>query len=207
MNEFLLTVFPYVILAYLLGSIPTAVWIGRLFYGTDVRTKGSKSAGATNTIRVLGLKAGIPVLLIDALKGTLAVLAGRLSSFPFSKEHEALFFVVLALVAVIGHVFPIFAKFNGGKGVATLLGIAIALFPYEVLILIALFLVIFLKTRYVSLGSISTAICFPFLSIFAFGNTEWAYVFFSIIVALFVPLTHIKNIKRLLKGEESKLRF
>lgn len=197
----------FVLLAYVLGSIPTAVWVGRMFYGIDVRTQGSKSAGATNTIRVLGLKAGIPVLVIDALKGTVAVLIGGLSAYPFNAEQAAFFYVLLAMAAVIGHVFPVFAKFKGGKGVATLLGIAVALFPYEVLILIALFVVVFMLTRYVSLGSMSAAICFPFLSIFVFGNTEWAYVAFSITVAIFVPLTHIKNIKRLVKGKENKMYF
>jgi len=200
-------VLPFIILAYLLGSIPTAVWIGKYFYNIDVRTQGSKSAGATNTIRVLGLKAGIPVLIIDALKGTIAVMLGYLPSYTFNEENKAFFLVVLAIAAVLGHVFPVFAKFKGGKGVATLLGIAIALFPYEVVILLGVFILVFLAFRYVSLASMTAAVLFPFLSIFVFQNTAWAYIVFSIIVAVFVPLTHIKNIKRLIKGEESKMSF
>ena len=197
----------FVLLAYILGSIPTAVWLGKWTHGIDVRQHGSKSAGATNTIRVLGLKVGLPVLLIDALKGTGAVFLGYILPNNLSNEQTALFLVMLAIAAVLGHVFPIFAGFKGGKGVATLLGISIALFPYSVLILIGIFAVIFIITRYVSLASISAAISFPFISIFIFNNTAWAYVFFAIVVAIFIPLTHIKNIKRLLNGTENKMFF
>ena len=190
----------YVLIAYVLGSIPTAVWIGKIFFGVDVRNEGSKSSGATNTVRVLGLKAGFPVLVFDALKGWLAVFIGMLSKLPLNPEYFALFLVTLAIAAVIGHVFPILAGFRGGKGVATLLGIAIALFPYEIMILVGVFIIVFLLTRYVSLSSITAAVCFPFVSYFIIGTHQMAYVAFAVIGAFFVPLTHINNIKRLIRG-------
>jgi len=197
----------YILIAYLLGSIPTAVWIGKLFYNVDVRQQGSGSAGATNTIRVLGLKAGIPVLIFDAFKGWLAVYLAILSKIGLTEAYFALFLVVVSITAVLGHVFPIFAGFKGGKGVATLLGIAIALFPYEIIILVGIFVVVFISTRYVSLASITASICFPFVSYFIIGTHELAFIIFAVIVAFFVPLTHIKNIKRLIKGKENKMVF
>ena len=197
----------FILIAYLLGSIPTAVWIGKVFYNVDVRKQGSGSAGATNTIRVLGLKAGIPVLIFDAFKGWLAVFIGTLSRLGLPEEYYALFLVGIAITAVIGHVFPIFAGFKGGKGVATLLGIAIALFPYEIIILVCIFATVFIITRYVSLASITASVSFPFITYFIFGTHEAAYLAFAVIVAFFVPLTHIKNIKRLLNGKENKMYF
>lgn len=194
-------------MAYLLGSIPTAVWIGKIFYNVDVRNEGSKSSGATNTIRVLGLRAGIPVLVFDAFKGWIAVWLGIISKMPLSHEYFALFLVTLAMAAVLGHVFPLFAGFRGGKGVATLLGIAVALFPYEIMILVGVFVIVFLLTRFVSLSSITASVCFPFVSYFIIGSHELAYIIFTVIVAIFVPLTHLKNIKRLLKGEEKRMSF
>ena len=197
----------YILIAYLLGSIPTAVWIGKIFYKVDVRKQGSGSAGATNTIRVLGLKAGIPVLIFDAFKGWLAVFIASNSKILLAEDYFAFFLVVVAMVAVLGHVFPLFAGFKGGKGVATLLGIAIALFPYTIIILVGIFIIVFISTRYVSLSSITASVCFPFVNYFIIGTHEIAYLIFSVIVALFVPLTHIKNIKRLIKGEENKIYF
>lgn len=197
----------YVFIAYILGSIPSAVWVGKWFYNIDVRTKGSGSAGATNTIRVLGLKAGIPVLFFDAFKGWFAVYVGAISNISLQSEYNAIFLVALSFAAVIGHVFPLFAGFKGGKGVATLLGIAIALFPYEIIILVGIFILVFMLFKYVSLASIIASVCFPFVSYYIVGTTEIAYIVFAIIVALFVPLTHIKNIKRLIKGEEKKMKF
>lgn len=197
----------YVFIAYILGSIPSAVWVGKWFYNIDIRTKGSGSAGATNTIRVLGLKAGIPVLFFDAFKGWFAVYVGTISNISLHSEYNAIFLVTLSFAAVIGHVFPLFAGFRGGKGVATLLGIAIALFPYEIMILVGIFILVFILFKYVSLASIIASVCFPFVSFYIVGTTEIAYIVFAIIVALFVPLTHIKNIKRLCRGEEKKMKF
>ncbi len=196
------------ILSYLIGSFSSAVFIGKLFYHTDVREHGSKNAGATNTLRVLGTKAGVIVLLIDVLKGFLAVqLFHFLPENGLSTDHLIIFKIALAVMAVLGHVFPIYTHFKGGKGIATSLGISIALFPTPlILILIAVFFIIFLLSRYVSLGSISVAILLPILSFFAF-NLPLPLIIFSVLIMVLVIITHRKNIDRLLKGEESKIYF
>lgn len=196
------------ILAYLIGSIPTAVWVGEIFYGIDIRNYGSGNAGATNTIRVLGPKAGAPVLIIDVLKGVAAVqLAYSIKGVFVSPETYGAFKVILSFVVILGHVYPVFAKFKGGKGVATSLGVVIALATYPALVSLGIFILILSIWRYVSLGSVCAALAFPFISYFVFGVNEWAYIFFSIVIAVFVPLLHKKNIIRLLNGEESKFSF
>jgi glycerol-3-phosphate acyltransferase PlsY len=197
-----------ILLAYLIGSIPSAVWIGKLFYGTDVRQYGSGNAGATNVIRVLGYKAGIPVLLFDVFKGWAAVQI--IFIFPhqgLSNDFITYVRICLAFAAVLGHVFPVFAGFKGGKGVGTLAGAAIALYPVELLIVLALFIIILALTRYVSLASIFCGILFPFIVIFITGQRHPGLIILSIIVAIFIPLTHIKNIQRLIKGKENKFDF
>ncbi len=197
-----------IVLAYLIGSIPTAVWLGRAFYGIDVRTKGSGNAGATNTIRVLGLKAGIPVLIIDVFKGWLAVYIANFlyverNAFPDLIDFQ----IILAISAVFGHVFPIYVGFKGGKGIATLLGIGLALFPAGAGIAIGVFTITLIFSGYVSLGSIVAAVTFPITEIFILGHDQYiSLIVLSILVAIFVPITHRKNIKRLMKGEESKFR-
>ncbi len=196
------------IVGYLLGSIPTAVWIGKSFHNLDVRDHGSKNAGATNAIRVLGLKTGIIVLIIDALKGIAAV--NLVLFFPeiFPTENTYVMFkLLLGVMALLGHIFPIFAGYRGGKGIATLAGIVIALFPGTVLISLGVFALIFLITRIVSLGSIIASITFPIIIIFFDKEAVLAEMIFSVVVAVFVPLTHRKNIYRILKGEENKLHF
>jgi acyl phosphate:glycerol-3-phosphate acyltransferase len=197
-----------IILAYLIGSIPTSVWIGRVFYGIDVRKFGSGNAGATNTIRVLGTLPGIIVLVFDAFKGwgavSMAVFFGTNFHFYFQYVNYEL---VLGLAVLLGHVFPIYVGFKGGKGIATLTGIIIALYPFAFLVALGLFLLVFLFTRYVSLGSICTAVSFPFIVIFVFNITLPSLIIFACMIAVFVPLTHKKNIKRLLNGSESKLYF
>lgn len=195
-----------VILAYLIGSIPTAVWVGRMFYGIDVRTKGSGNAGATNTIRVLGLKAGIPVLLMDVFKGWFAVYMAHFfyvgdGGFPDFVDFQ----ILLAIAAVVGHVFPIYVGFKGGKGIATLLGVGLALYPEAASIAVGVFAITLILTGYVSVGSMVAAITFPIVEIFILGHNEYlSLIILSILVAVFVPITHRKNISRLLKGEESK---
>jgi len=191
----------------MIGSIPTSVWVGKIFFRLDVRDHGSGNAGATNTIRVLGWKAGLPVFIFDVFKGWLAVM---LASF-FLSGHisdELLVFLKIALAAavVLGHVLPVFAGFRGGKGVATLLGVGIALYPVAVWIVLATFILVLIITGYVSLGSITGAIVFPFIDIFLLKQENVWLIGLSILVAIFIPLTHRKNIKRLLKGEESKFR-
>jgi len=193
--------------AYLLGSIPTAVWIGKFFYKIDVREYGSGNAGATNTFRVLGKKAGIPVLIIDVLKGFAAVNLAYVSDYtPHSNQFINLQ-LVLGIASLIGHIFPIFASFRGGKGIATLLGIVLAVHLYGALIAIGIFMVVLFATSYVSLGSIIAAILFPFIIIGVFKETVPSLIIFSILIAIMVLITHQKNIERLLRREESKAKL
>lgn len=196
------------IAAYILGSIPTAVWVGKFFYGIDIRNYGSGNAGATNTIRVLGPKAGAPVFIIDVLKGVAAVQLAYLIKPMFeSPDTYGNFKVILAFAVIFGHVFPVFARFKGGKGVATSLGVIIALVPFPALVSLGIFIILLAIFKYVSLGSIVAAITFPFITFFVFRVDEIAYIIFSIIIAVFVPILHKKNIKRLIDGEESKFSF
>jgi acyl phosphate:glycerol-3-phosphate acyltransferase len=197
-----------ILAAYVIGSIPSAVWIGKLFYGVDVRQHGSGNAGATNVIRVLGYKAGIPVLLFDVFKGWAAVQIIFL--FPhagLATDFITYVRICMAFAAVLGHVFPVFAGFKGGKGVGTLAGAAIALYPIALLIVLGLFIVILASTRYVSLSSVICGITFPFIVYFITGERHTGLIILSAVVAVFLPLTHIKNIRRLLSGEESKFDF
>jgi glycerol-3-phosphate acyltransferase PlsY len=206
------TIILLLILAYLVGSIPTAVWVGKRFYDIDVREHGSGNAGATNTFRVLGKKAGIPVLLIDILKGFSAVmLVHWQSKFIVDPELQindiiprTNLMLAFGFAAVIGHVFPIFAGFRGGKGIASLLGILLAIHHEAALCALGIFLLVLLITKYVSLGSMLAAVCFPFLVIIVFDKGVPALTVFSIVVSLLVIITHQKNIQRLLKRDENK---
>jgi glycerol-3-phosphate acyltransferase PlsY len=194
-----------VVVGYLMGSIPTAVWVGKFFYGKDVRLEGSGNAGATNTIRVLGLAAGIPVLLIDVFKGLGAILLIEpLTRLAGGTEITPLLQLLVAAAAVLGHTFPLFAGFRGGKGVATLLGLGFGLYPWAALLALITFIIVLLISRYVSLSSISAGLAFPLFVIFIFPPEHIVFVILSVAVALFLPLTHRKNIKRLLNGSESK---
>lgn len=198
---------PYllILLAYLIGSIPTSVWVGRLIYRKDVREYGSGNAGATNMIRVLGYKAGVPVLLFDIFKGWIAVNLYRIIPETCIVADEIMVFQVsYGLASVAGHVFSVFLRFTGGKGVATLTGVGIALFSAQLLPLVAVFVLTFLLTRYVSLSSILAAISLPITQIFIYDQHHPALLLLSVLVAIAVPLTHRKNILRLFKGEESK---
>lgn len=192
------------IIAYLIGSIPSAVWIGKIFYGIDVREYGSGNAGATNTFRVLGKKAGIPVLFIDILKGFAAVQLPYLTELVPGSVQFVNLQLVLGVAALFGHIFPLFAAFKGGKGIATLLGIILAVHPYAALVSIGVFLVVFLVSKYVSLGSITAALTFPIIVIVVFKTRIPSLVIFSMVIAVLVLITHQKNIERLIKREESK---
>ncbi|MFU8844707.1 MAG: glycerol-3-phosphate 1-O-acyltransferase PlsY, partial [Bacteroidales bacterium] len=197
-----------VVIAYLLGAIPTSVWIGKMFYRIDVRDHGSGNAGATNTIRVLGYKAGVPVLIFDVLKGWLAVYSANFYPYTWEAPGFTEFRITLALAAVIGHVYPIYVGFRGGKGIATLLGVGFGLFPVAALIALGVFLIVVAATKYVSLGSMIAAVTFPFTELVVLGHHDSIpVVILSFIIAIFVPLTHRKNIARLIRGEESKLSF
>jgi glycerol-3-phosphate acyltransferase PlsY len=197
-----------ILAAYLLGSVPSAVWVGKIFYGIDVRQHGSGNAGATNVIRVLGYKAGIPVMLFDVFKGWLAVqLAIWLPVPGLSADLMTYVRIGMALAAVMGHVFPIYVGFKGGKGVGTIAGAGIALFPLAILLVLAIFIVVLASTHYVSLSSVIASLAFPLIVIFLLGIRHPGLVGLSLLVAVFIPATHRKNISRLLKGEERKFEF
>lgn len=194
--------------AYVLGSIPSAVWIGKAISGIDVREYGSGNAGATNTFRVLGKKAGIPVLLLDILKGYLALqLVLLVGNYLPGTQQYITFKLTLGIAALLGHIFPVFAGFRGGKGVATLLGILIGVQPVAALICSVIFLVVLLVSGYVSLGSMSAAIAYPFVIMLVLNETIPIVNIFAMSVAILVLITHQKNIERLLRGSESKVAF
>lgn len=194
-----------VLLAYLIGSIPTSVWIGKRFYGIDVREFGSGNAGATNTFRVLGKKAGIPVLIIDILKGSLAVALAYLSPYGFGLGEFINLQLGLGVAALMGHIFPVFAGFRGGKGVATILGIVICILPLASVLSLLVFLLVLFTFRIVSLSSMLAGVSFPLFLTLILGNTNPVLTSFSIVVALLLVVTHRKNIKRLLKKQEAKV--
>jgi glycerol-3-phosphate acyltransferase PlsY len=203
MQEFLL-----IALAYLIGSIPTAVLVSRLFFGIDIRNYGSGNAGATNTFRVLGTKWGTFVMAVDILKGVLASFLYLLLPYYLTNEWDRTNFMIgLGLSAVVGHIFPIWANFKGGKGVATLLGMVVAIQPLVALCVMGVFLLVLYLTRFVSLSSILASIAFPLFILVIFNEPEPLYRVFAIAVALLVILTHQKNISRLLQGIENKARI
>jgi len=195
-----------VIAAYLIGSIATSVWVGRVFYGIDVREHGSGNAGASNTFRVLGVKAGIPVLVVDALKGWVAVhLIYFLNEYYVEGSVQWMNMSLgLAFAAVIGHIFPVYVGFKGGKGVATLVGIIIAVHPWAALICIGVFVVVLLVSRYVSLSSILSGVLFPFVVIGYYDVRIPSLMIFSVLVSILLILSHKKNIGRLMRHEENK---
>jgi glycerol-3-phosphate acyltransferase PlsY len=206
MNTFIIAL--TCMLAYLLGSISTSIWYGRVFYQIDIREHGSGNAGASNTFRILGKKAGVVVLLIDALKG---FMAASLSDVLYltdviAKEELVYFQLVFGILAIIGHVFPVFEKFKGGKGVATLLGMALALNLVVTLLAAGIFLLVLLSTGYISLGSMLATLSFPiFLLSPPFKGTHPAQLVFGFSMFVLVVLTHKKNILRLRQGTENRV--
>lgn len=194
-----------IIAAYFLGAIPTSVWIGRSFYKIDIRDFGSGNAGATNTFRVLGARAGIVVFVVDILKGFLAVNLIHFTRYyiPHSGDYINIQ-LLLGIAAMIGHVFPVYVGFRGGKGVATLFGVICAISFYPTLIMAGVFFTTLVITRYVSLSSMISGFSFPFLIIVIFKETTPALVIFSLIMAVLMLFTHQKNIERLLRKEEKK---
>lgn len=198
----------FAITAYLLGSIPTAVWVGKAKYGIDVREHGSKNAGATNTFRVLGKKPGVIVLLIDILKGFTAVfLPFLLGKGAWGSDTLIYLQLISALCAVLGHVLPLFAGFRGGKGVATSLGVIIGIHPPAAAICVGIFLLVFIVSSFVSLGAILAACSFPILLVTLFNVRSPWLIAFSIVLSCAVIYAHKKNIGRLLKGEENKMNL
>lgn len=199
------------ILAYLFGSIPTAVWIGQAFYNVDVREYGSGNAGATNTFRVLGKKAGIPVMLLDILKGwtatNLAYVIGVSTTGPYNSVAFVNYELALGIAAVMGHLFPVFAGFRGGKGIATLFGMILAINLPAALLCVCVFIVTLLITRYVSLSSILAGFTYPLGVTFIFPVYIKSVIIYGMCICVLILVTHQKNIERLLKGKESKVNL
>ena len=197
-----------VLLAYFIGSIPSAIWISKWFFGVDVRDYGSNNAGATNTFRVIGRVAGFTVLFFDILKGWISVKI--LTLLILYEIHSPEFInmqLVVGITAVVGHVFPIYEKFQGGKGVATLMGIILAINFSAAIGCVVIFLLIFIFTNYVSLGAIVAAIFFPIITIFIIRVESISLIYFSIFITVLVILTHKPNIYRLLNKDENKMKI
>ena len=197
-----------VLAAYLLGAIPTAVWYGQRFHGTDVRQHGSGNAGATNTFRVLGKKAGAIVLLFDALKGWAATSLAFVLLWQGWIAAETLLYYQLGLgiVAVLGHIFPVYVGFKGGKGVATLLGMLLAIYLKVALLAFLVFVVMLLLSNYVSLSSMTAAVAFPlFMFVPGLHPEHPVLIVVAFVLCILVIWTHRANIKRLLAGNESKI--
>jgi glycerol-3-phosphate acyltransferase PlsY len=194
------------IVAYLLGSIPAAVWIGKIFHHIDVREHGSGNAGTANVIRVLGWKTGIPVLIIDLAKGwTASMMPVFLSVAPPGSAMLESMQILTGLTAIVGHIFPVLAGFRGGKGVATIFGVLLAVQPLLTVCCLGVFLIVLLITGIVSLSSMSAGIAFPLLLFIFFDTPSVVFKIFSVFIAIALLLTHRKNIRRLLRGEESRL--
>ena len=197
-----------IIIAYLLGSIPSAVWIGKKYYGIDIREHGSRNAGTTNMLRVLGRRAALPVFLLDFLKGFVAVTLIEILKYDDHIDDMWLINIKLIAVfaAVVGHIFPIFAGFRGGKGVATLVGAVTGIYPPVALLCFAVWFVVLIVSHYVSLASMVAGCCFPvFTLISPKVNGSVPFVIFSFVIAVLLVFTHRKNIDRLKAGTESKI--
>lgn len=191
------------ILAYLLGSIPSSVWLGKMIRGIDLREHGSGNAGTSNAFRVLGWKIGIAVLVLDIAKGFLAVNLSHLQNdLAEGSEGWMIFRITLGILAVAGHIFPVFAGFRGGKGVATFAGIGLAIHPLATLAALGVYLIIFLIFRVSSLGSLAAALSYPLWVMVIFNTGYKSLALFSAAVTAVILLTHISNIKRLFRGEE-----
>ena len=201
------------ILAYLLGSISFSVIISKKMAGFDVREKGSGNAGSTNVLRTVGKKAAIITLICDILKGVVAILIALLAGKIIQGLDNALLVQIAGVFVILGHTFPVFFRFKGGKGIATSLGVLLMINWQIGLICLVFALILMIFTRRVSIGSIAAAILFPVLVLFINQNyivaesTNWSYLIFSVIVALFVIFNHRSNIKRILNGTESKISF
>ena len=198
-------------LAYLFGSIPTAVWIGQAFYGIDVREYGSGNAGATNTFRVLGKKAGIAVMLLDIFKGYTATNLAYMIGLSITGPQDSVQFVnyqlALGISAVMGHLFPVFAGFRGGKGIATLFGMILAVQSEAAMLCVLTFVIVLMISKYVSLSSILAGFTFPLSIIFIFQSPIRSVVLYGMSICILILVTHQKNIERLIKGKESKVNL
>lgn len=201
MKEFVL-----ILLAYFIGSIPTALLVSKSFFNIDIREYGSGNMGATNTFRVLGSRYGIMVMVGDMLKGILAVALYNLLPYYITNELDRTNLMLgLGLSAVLGHIYPIWAQFKGGKGVATLFGMVLAIQPVVAVNCVGVFALVLFVTRYVSLSSILAGIALPICVLWIYNEQEVFYRVFAVAVAGLIVLTHQKNISRLFKGNEGRM--
>ena len=195
-----------IITAYLIGSIPTALIISKSIFDIDIREYGSGNMGATNTFRVLGAKYGTIVMVGDMLKGIFAVALYNLLPYYLTNELDRTNLMIgLGMAAVVGHIYPVWAQFRGGKGVATLFGMLLAIQPIVAVSCVGVFLLVLFLTRYVSLSSILAGVALPICVLWIYNEKEVFYRVFAVAVAALIVLTHQKNIGRLLKGNESRV--
>ncbi|MFQ5569417.1 MAG: glycerol-3-phosphate 1-O-acyltransferase PlsY [Rhodothermales bacterium] len=205
------------VLSYFVGSIPGSVWVGKWIYKTDIRKHGSGNAGATNAFRVLGWKAGLLATVVDLGKGLLAagvIATIRLDDLPSGFEFwhiETFVRLVAGLAAIFGHMYPIWAKFKGGKGVNTAAGVLFALTPITMWITLGIFFLVLFSSRYVSLASLSAAVAFPSTVairkyLFGADALDTSLLVISILMALGIIIAHRANIKRLINGTENRVR-
>ncbi len=195
-----------IITAYLIGSIPTALIISKKYFGIDIREYGSGNMGATNTFRVLGSRFGTIVMICDILKGMAAVALYNLLPYYLSNELDRTNLMIgLGLAATLGHIYPIWAEFKGGKGVATLFGMILAIQPNVAVSCVAVFLLVLYLTRYVSLSSILAGVALPICVLWIYNEKEVFYRVFAVAVACLIVLTHQKNLSRIFKGNESRV--
>ncbi|MBM4400022.1 MAG: glycerol-3-phosphate 1-O-acyltransferase PlsY [Candidatus Cloacimonetes bacterium] len=199
------------VIAYLLGSIPTSYLIGRFFFNTDIRSSGSGNTGATNALRTFGAKTGVIVLIIDILKGVVAVMIARMlmisahSMFSFNLVES-----LSGLVVILGHVFSVFLKFKGGKGVATAAGVFFVLSPLPLVFCLVLFAYVVYTSKYVSLGSILAAVSFMLIDLVSQIISRFPNIprlMLIVVIVLLILIRHRSNLKRLLEGRENKVVF
>ncbi len=199
-----------IFLSYLAGSIPTSIIISKVFFGFDIRTKGSGNAGGTNAFRVLGWKIGIIVMLVDIAKGIIAtytIAQLRIDYLPWDQVYIQM---LAGIFAIIGHIWTAFADFRGGKGVGTAAGMLIVLYPAAVLICLVVFLIVLITSRYVSLSSLSAAVTLPlaliFLSVTLDSTLSPPLLILAVCVSILIIYTHRSNIQRLINGNENRIK-
>ena len=193
------------VISYVLGSVPNALWIGKVFKGIDIREHGSRNTGSTNAARVLGAKLGILTLILDVSKGLVPTLIAILLRVDFFQNLTKILnfdYVLVGICAILGHVFSMFMNFKGGKAVATTLGVFLILVPKAILFAAIVFFVVFAVSRYVSLSSVLAAISLPIFIYFLYQQT--IYVILGILIAILIVVKHRSNIERLKNGTESK---
>lgn len=194
----------FAVIAYIFGSLPCGVWLGKGVKNIDIREYGSKNSGATNAYRILGPKYGIMVLILDALKGYISLYIASLFDI------GGIYIILLGLVAILGHTFSFFLQFKGGKGVATSLGVFLFLMPKVVGVLVLVFILVVGISKYISLGSVICAGLLPILAYFMpvrDDATRLPLVVISLIVGIFVIYKHKANIQRLMEGKENKFNL